>query len=141
MGKVTYIALKQMKDGDKTIQPGDPVPQAAGWKSLRALLSARWLVAVTEVEAVELVPEDAPLEKTESIESTDYGIPGDSLNQLLDTSPGGQADESQPQSQGVVEDSKADSTRQGTEEASNTKDNDALDEKPERHLKAKKEGK
>ena len=52
-----YIAAKRLKHGDGFIEPGEPIPDAESWKSLKALLSRGWVaIATADVVAVAAPP-------------------------------------------------------------------------------------
>lgn len=54
-----YIAIRQMQIGGKTRNPGEAVPEAAGWRSLRAYLGTH-IKEVPDAEMPDAKPEATP---------------------------------------------------------------------------------
>jgi hypothetical protein len=46
-----FVACKEIRDGDRVIQPGELCPQVANWPTLRALISGRFVKEIPEKEA------------------------------------------------------------------------------------------
>ncbi len=51
-----YVALRRLKVGDGWREPGDPVPEAATWRNLRAYLGAGQVAEVPDEESAGAEP-------------------------------------------------------------------------------------
>lgn len=51
-----YIAVKRLKHEGGWIEPGQPIPDAEKWKTLKALLSQGWVAIATDKSVAVAVP-------------------------------------------------------------------------------------
>lgn len=68
MTAMRYIAQRPLKTGDRTVAAGDEIPEAAGWRNLKAYVANGSIVATPEsgVQVSRIDALEARIEKLES---------------------------------------------------------------------------